>query len=150
MVHRLVRTNAANIAFQQLVTALDKELAGRNGASNAFYMQFNKIDQIKYAVVAYADDQPVGCGGLKNYSGTVLEIKRMYVPLSLRGKGIASMILKELEAWAKELGFSKCILETGTNLPEAISLYRKSGYHQIPNYGQYANDAKSVCFEKEL
>jgi putative acetyltransferase len=41
-------------------------------------------------------------------------------------------------------------LETGKRQPEAIALYKKSGYKLIPNYGQYAAMDNSVCFEKEM
>lgn len=44
----------------------------------------------------------------------------------------------------------KCVLETGIRQPEAIALYKRSGYVQIPNYGQYLNVENSVCFEKVL
>jgi len=68
----------------------------------------------------------------------------------MRGRGIAQMALAELEKWAAELGYKKCILETGKRQPEAIRLYEKSGYKIIPNYGEYLNIENSVCFEKEL
>ena len=58
--------------------------------------------------------------------------------------------MQELEKWAAELGDESCVLETGKKQPEAIRLYEKSGYHLIPNYGQYADVATSVCFRKEL
>ena len=74
----------------------------------------------------------------------------MYTLPSMRGKGIASKILKELETWAAELSYKKCVLETGKKQPEAIQLYQNNGYHSIPNYGQYAGIDNSVCFEKEL
>jgi putative acetyltransferase len=67
-----------------------------------------------------------------------------------RGKGIAAQILNELEKWAKELNYKKCVLETGHKQPEAIALYKKNGYKQIPNYGQYIGIENSVCFEKLL
>ena len=68
----------------------------------------------------------------------------------MRGKGIASRILNELENWASELRYDKCILETGKRQPEAISLYQRNGYKLIPNYGQYAGVENSVCFEKQI
>jgi GNAT superfamily N-acetyltransferase len=64
--------------------------------------------------------------------------------------GIASNILAELEKWASELSYAKCILETGKKQPEAISLYKKNGYRIIPNYGQYCEVENSLCFEKKL
>ena len=67
-----------------------------------------------------------------------------------RGKGIATKILSEMERWAAELGYARCILETGKRQPEAIQLYRKNAYAQIPNFGQYAGIENSLCFEKKL
>lgn len=79
-----------------------------------------------------------------------MEVKRMYVLPEGINKGIASKVLAELEAWARELAYYQCILETGLKQPEAIALYQKSGYQQIPNYEQYAGVENSVCFEKML
>jgi putative acetyltransferase len=59
-------------------------------------------------------------------------------------------VLSELESWAAELGYPKCVLETGKRQPEAIALYEKQGYQRIPNYGQYIGVENSVCFEKVL
>jgi GNAT superfamily N-acetyltransferase len=80
----------------------------------------------------------------------IMEVKRMYTLPEYRGKGIASIVLAELEKWAAELGYQKTVLETGKRQPEAIALYEKNNYRQIPNYGQYAGVENSVCFEKEL
>lgn len=148
--HTLKRTNSDDLDFQTLVRLLDTDLAIRDGADHAFFAQFNKIAAIKYAVVAYDHEQPVGCGAIKEYEENTMEVKRMFVLPEKRGKGIASIVLKELENWAIELGYPKCILETGINQPEAIRLYEKNNYKRIPNYGQYAEVESSVCFEKVL
>lgn len=145
-----IRTNSENNDFQKLVAELDAELKIRDGAEHSFYNQFNKIDAIKYVVIAYDNEMPVGCGAIKEYSQDTMEIKRMYVPMNMRGKGIASKVLTELEKWAAELNYSKCILETGKKQPEAIGLYIKNGYQIITNFGQYKGVENSVCFEKKL
>ena len=144
------RTNSDDKDFQELVRALDIDLKIRDGEDHSFYAQFNKIDKIKYAVVAYDQGIPVGCGAIKEYAQDTMEVKRMYVPLHKRGRGIASVILKELETWCLELNYKKCILETGQRQTEAIELYKKNNYKIIPNFGQYANVENSVCFEKYL
>jgi len=74
----------------------------------------------------------------------------MYVIPGKRGQGIASAILKLLVQWTMELNFRKCILETGTNQPEAIAMYTKNGFKIIPNFGQYEKMEHSVCFEKVI
>lgn len=144
------RTNSENPDFIELVKLLDADLAIRDGEDHAFYNQFNAIGQIRYVVVAFENDKPSGCGALKDFAADTLEIKRMFVLPESRKKGIASMLLSELENWASELSYKKCILETGKNQPEAIALYSKKGYKVIPNYGPYARIDNSVCFEKEL
>lgn len=144
----LIRTNSEHPDFRYLVSLLDKDLAIRDGEDHAFYDQFNKIDSIKHAVVAYLDEIPVGCGAIKQYEGGVAELKRMYVKEDCRRKGIASAVLKELEEWAKELKYTSLILETGKAQPEAIALYEGKAFSVIPNYGQYAGVDNSVCMKK--
>lgn len=147
---KLLRTNAMNLDFIELVKFLDADLQIRDGEEHSFYNQFNKLNDIKHVVMAYDNEIPIGCGAIKEYEPSAAEIKRMFVSPNSRGKGIATKILTELEHWAKELSFVKCILETGINQPEAIGLYKKNGYKNIANYGQYENVENSVCFEKIL
>ena len=144
------RTSSSEIDFQHLVSELDGELSKRNGETNEFFAQYNKIDQIKHVIIATIDDKPVGCGAMKAYDSDTMEIKRMFVPIEMRGKGIAVHILKNLEKWAKEMNYSKCILETGNKMLEAIRLYEKSNYKVVPNYGQYNGIEDSICFKKHL
>lgn len=129
---------------------LDADLAVRDGSERVFYNQFNRLDVIKHVIVAYENDIPAGCGAIKHFSDDTMEVKRMFTPLKFRSRGIASMVLSELEKWTLELGYAKCILETGKRQPEAIALYKKNGYKIIPNYGQYIGIENSVCFLKEL
>ncbi|WP_299824224.1 GNAT family N-acetyltransferase [uncultured Pontibacter sp.] len=146
----LTKTHSTNPDFISLVRLLDKDLAIRDGEEHAFYAQFNKIDSIKHVIVAYKEGEPAGCGAIKQYAEGVAEVKRMFVHPDFRGQGIAKSILAALEAWAKELKYKTTILETGTKQPEAIALYKSSGYRQISNYGQYAGVENSLCFKKEL
>ncbi len=147
---QLIRTNSGNADFIELVKHLDADLAIRDGDEHSFYNQFNKIDTIKFVVVAYENDKPIACGAIKEFNSNAMEVKRMYTLPEHRGKGIATKVLTQLEKWAKELNYKKCILETGKKQPEAIELYKKNGYKQIENYGQYAGVENSLCFEKEI
>jgi len=144
------RTNSDNADFQNLVKALDLDLKIRDGEEHVFYAQLNKTDKIKHVILIYEGDKSVGCGAVREYAPGIMEIKRMFVPLEKRGKGIASGILAALESWCIELNYKKCILETGKNQPEAIRLYEKNNYQRIPNFGPYENVANSLCFEKNL
>lgn len=144
------RTHSGNKDFIALVKKLDIELAVLDGDEHSFYAQFNKIDAIKNAIIACVDNVPIACGAIKEYDEISMEIKRMYTLPEHRGKGIATEILHELEIWACELGYKKCVLETGIRQQDAIHLYLKNSYLPIPNFDQYENIASSRCFEKSI
>jgi putative acetyltransferase len=74
----------------------------------------------------------------------------MFVQPTHRQQGVARAVLQELEQWASELGYARCVLETGKRQPEAIALYQRSGYAFTPNYGQYVGVENSVCLQKAL
>jgi putative acetyltransferase len=145
-----LKTDSSNKDFQQLVELLDADLKFRDGDDHTFYAQFNKIVQIKNVIVCYIDDYAVGCGAFKSFDESTVEIKRMFVRPEFRGRGLGLEILRALELWAEESGWSACVLETGKKQPEAIQLYQKAGYGIIPNYGQYAGIENSVCMRKLL
>lgn len=144
----LKRTDSADTDFIELVKLLDTDLALRNGEQHAFYSQFNTTDTIKNVVVAYLNHKAVSCGAFKYYNENTVEVKRMFTVHEFRGKGLAASILKELETWAAELGYTRSVLETGKKQTEALNLYQKSNYQLIPNYGQYAGIENSICFQK--
>lgn len=147
---KLKRTTSDDKDFRSLVNLLDNYLAVIDGEEHDFYNQFNKPEMLNEVVVAYDGEQPVACGALKSFSNEAIELKRMYVLQEYRGKGMAQQVLSALEDWAAELGFTKCVLETGKRMPDAIRFYTKTGYQSIPNYGQYEGMENSVCFEKLL
>ena len=147
----IIRTNSENKDFISLVKKLDAYLKITDGDDHEFYNQFNGIDVIKHVIVVYKEEKPIGCGAIKHFDATHIEVKRMYVDTAQRGLGIAPKILAELESWAKELGYHKCILETGERQVEAVRLYHKSNYKRMKiNYGQYEGVINSLCFKKEL
>lgn len=147
---KLVRTDSSNEDFISLVKLLDADLAIRDGNEHVFYHQFNAIDALRFVIVGYDNGTAVTCGAIKEIYSDATEVKRMYTRPEHRGKGYAAILLEALEQWTAELGYKKCVLETGKKQPEAIALYTKCGYNIVPNYGQYAGVENSVCFEKQL
>lgn len=57
------------------MSELDKDLAVRNGDTNDFFTQYNKIDHIKNLIVVYLESKPVGCGAMKEYDNETMHIK---------------------------------------------------------------------------
>ncbi|NNE27896.1 MAG: GNAT family N-acetyltransferase [Saprospiraceae bacterium] len=147
---KIIHTDASHPDFRKLVAQLDSELAIIDGDDHDFYHQYNGIEDIKYALVLYYEDQPVSCGAIKPFDDNSMEVKRMYTLPDARGLGYASKILSGLEEWANKLGFTYCILETGKRQADAVALYNKRNYDIIPNYGPYTNVKNSVCFRKKV
>ncbi len=145
----LKRTNSDDKDFKALIAQLDKDLSGRYGIKQLEYDQYNVIENLETVVVVYNDNGPIGCGCFKKFDNHTAEIKRMFVSANERGKGIGAMIMIELEKWTVESGFKNLVLETGTEQPEAVHLYKKQGFNIIPCYGPYiGNEEFSICMKK--
>jgi GNAT superfamily N-acetyltransferase len=103
-------------------------------------------------LMATIDDEPVGMGGWR-WGGPAegdAEIKRMYVRDLHRRRGLARLILTELERSAREAGVRRLVLATGSAQPEAISMYRATGYTDITPFGHYAGSADAVHLAKQV
>jgi GNAT superfamily N-acetyltransferase len=142
----------------KLIDEVQQEYIARYGDTDR-----TPVDAAQFAlprglfVVGCLDGVPVACGGWRAHGDppagllpTDAELKRMYVVKSARGKGFARAVLAELERTAAAAGRKRAVLETGLKQPEAIALYRSSGYTDIAKFGIYRHDALSVCFGKEL
>ncbi|TDC65961.1 GNAT family N-acetyltransferase [Micromonospora sp. KC207] len=105
-------------------------------------------DMAVFVVARGHEGAAIGCGGLRMLTSGVAEIKRMYVAPAHRGTGVATAILRDLEARAYDAGVRRLVLETGTSQPEAIRFYQREGYEQIGNFGPYVGAPQSVCFAR--
>lgn len=144
------RTTTEDPDFATLIRLLDHELWNELNEDQATYDQYNKVPEIKTAVVIYAEDQPVASGCFKTLDKNTIEIKRMFVKKEYRGKGLSRLVLEELEKWAAAEGYRQAVLETSIHFATARKLYTTSGYHIIPNYPPYEGLGESVCMKKEL
>jgi len=147
------REDITSSAAAALIAALNAELSERypEEGANHFRLDAAEVAEGRGAfVVARIGGEPGGCGALRRVDAASGEIKRMYVAPPLRGRGIGARLLAALEAEARRLGLSRIVLETGTRQPEALGLYRRAGYVEIPAFGEYVGSPLSVCMEKRL
>ena len=100
--------------------------------------------------VAYDDGTAIGCAGLRERDATEAEVKRMFVLPSHRGTGTSVQLLGQLEQFGRERGYTRLVLETGTEQPDAVRFYEREGFTRIPNFGYYVGSAHSLCYEKTL
>ena len=99
-------------------------------------------------LVAYVDDEPVGCGGIKRLSDEAAELKRLYVAPTVRNQSVARALVAALEDAARDAGHQVVRLDTGAEQPAAVHLFRSAGYIEIDDYN--ANPFASYWFEKRL
>jgi GNAT superfamily N-acetyltransferase len=92
----------------------------------------------------------VACGGVRLVEPGVAELKRMYVRVAARRRGIARMLLARLEDEAHAIGATTLRLETGLRQPEAIALYTSAGYVATEPFGFYAGAPESRHYAKQL
>jgi putative acetyltransferase len=138
---------------QRLISALNAELESiypEDGA-NFFRLDPEEVSEGRGAfLVAYLDDNPIGCGAIRLNEPGLAEIKRMYVDPTVRGHRVGRQIVTALEAHAQQLGAKRIVLETGPRQPDAIAMYAHAGFSEIPLYGEYIGSQFSVCMAKDL
>ena len=86
--------------------------------------------------VAYLHGEAVGCGAVKHHVDGPAEIKRMWISPLARGRGLGRRLLERLEMCAREGGARVAHIETNAVLVEALSLYRSSGWVDVPAFNQ--------------
>lgn len=99
-------------------------------------------------ILAWSEQDAVGCGALLRLDPECAEIKRMWVAPAVRGQGLARRLLERLEQAALAAGYAAVRLDTNKALAEAQALYRKAGYSEIARYS--ANPYAHHWFEKRL
>lgn len=101
---------------------------------------------------AWSDGALAGCGALKELSPEHGEIKSMHTALAHRGRGVASRLLAHLLEQARQRGYRRVSLETGTmaGFAAARALYERFGFRACAPFAQYRADPNSVCMTLDL
>jgi DNA-binding MarR family transcriptional regulator/GNAT superfamily N-acetyltransferase len=99
-------------------------------------------------LIAWEQQAPVGCAIVRHMEPGVGEIRHVWVQASARRLGLGKRLLRELEHQAAARGMRIVRLDTHQVLTEAISMYRASGYREIPRY--HDNPYAYHWFEKDL
>ncbi|OCB01082.1 GNAT family N-acetyltransferase [Clostridium beijerinckii] len=141
------RTTTENVNFKNLEKQLDNELYEIYGDMQNNYSSHNYVKDLK-TIIVYENQKPIGCGCIKYLKDDLAEVKRVFVSLESRCKGVAKILIKEIEKIAMEDNIKRLILQTGSRQEPAINLYKSMNYKLIDNYGPYINDNNSVCMEK--
>ncbi len=134
-----------------LIACLDAELAERYPGLDRDTLMLTP-EQVRAGhgvfLIAKAGGEPVGCRALRRLDSATGEIKRMYVMPSARGVRVAHRLLVRLEWYARQLGMYRLVLHTGLRQPEAINLYKSTGFTRIAGFGKYTRSSAGICMAK--
>ena len=98
--------------------------------------------------VAERNGAILGCGGVKGTDKGYAEIKRVWIAPEARGRGLSRRLMAVLEEAARSLGIATLRLDSNSALPEAIALYRSSGWTEIDRFND--DPYPDHFFEKHL
>ncbi len=126
--------------------------AGRSENQDAVRaaISVDPADMVSTVIVSDQDGTPVAHAALRRL-GAEWEVKRVIVDADRRGQGLGRLLMAALEDIATRRGATRLILQTGDRQPDAVALYRRLGYTEIPVYQPYTDAVPfSLCFEKVL
>ncbi|MDG3582339.1 GNAT family N-acetyltransferase [Galbibacter pacificus] len=92
----------------------------------------NIIDKGGAIFFARLNNVIVGCFALMKIESGVFELTKMAVSPNYRGHKIGQKLLQFCISHAKEQTFKKVVLYSSTKLENAIYLYRKYGFKEVP------------------
>jgi len=84
--------------------------------------------------LATLDGQPVAACGLKRFSDTECELKRLYCRPAGRGHGLGEKLTVKCMDEGRNQGYSRMLLDTNRDLVAANAIYEKLGFKDIEKY----------------
>lgn len=79
------------------------------------------------------NDDPIGMYGLYRLGDTEVELRKMYLDTNHKGRGYGKQLLEDALAIGRAGGFRTMVLQTNRVLVEAIGLYEKYGFTDLPD-----------------
>ncbi len=151
-----MRIEIDDLSRPQVHALLEEHLANMHELSppeQVFALDLHKLRApgITFWTV-WEDDHLMGCGALKELTSTHGEIKSMRTPAAARGRGAGRAVLEHIISTARQRGYARLSLETGTHpaFGPAHALYRSKGFAVSGPFGDYRPDPHSVFMELQL
>jgi GNAT superfamily N-acetyltransferase len=156
----IVRTTGLDPRSLALRTAMDEETFGLYAADFAAMdpavrervsaaLGTDQADLVE-VVIAVDGGVDVGHAALRQLADGGYEVKKVFVPVAARGRGVSRILMAAIEEVARGRGESRIVLQTGPKQAEAIALYAALGYSDIPPFGPYVGLDDMVFMGKPL
>ncbi len=135
-----------------LVAALNEFTFGLTPAEYRHHMTVEQMAQPDTTLFVARDESgaALGMGALRRHANGVGEVKRMFVRPGARGKRIGEAILAHIEALARVEGFTRLVLETGSNFDAARRVYERGAFRTCDAVLDYPPIAWTTFYMKDL
>jgi putative acetyltransferase len=140
----------------EIAAFLDEHLRDMRSVSPPESTHALDLDGLKKPDVTFwtvwDNQQLVGCGAIKELNPAHGEIKSMRTTSTHRRRGVATVVLQHILRVAKERGYRRLSLETGSMpfFEPARRLYRSHGFEECAPFADYREDPNSVFLTKDL
>ena len=85
----------------------------------------------RFDVLVNGRGEVIGSVGLLRIDSRTVELRKMYLMPSARGKGHGRRLLDHAINESRRLGFNRITLETASQLTTAIEMYKRAGFHPM-------------------
>lgn len=103
-------------------------------------IQYNKPSGGLILILHRQTGEEVGCAGIRKSEEKIAELKRMFIRLEHRNKGLGNELMRKAIELAKDLGYENIRLDTLDTMKSAIALYEKFGFKQTGAYRYNPHD----------
>jgi GNAT superfamily N-acetyltransferase len=128
------------------------DLFGRGAAAE----ELNRYPAVEFAgpdgalLIIQENGASVAGGAFRRYGPETAEFKRIWTHSAHRRRGLARLVLAELEALAARRGYRQVFLTTGPRQPEAKHLYLNTGYTAQFDLSADPESIGPLAFTKDL
>lgn len=145
-----------DLSSAEVQSLITEHLSGMHSNSPPGHVHALALESLRAPSVifyaAWVDGVLCGCGALKELDSLTGEIKSMRTRSAFLRRGVGQAILDEIVRTARQRGYSRLLLETGTGeaFEPAHALYLRNGFESTDPFGEYPATDFNVFMVKTL
>lgn len=153
-----MRVCAGDLTDPKTLALLGEHLAGMHSNSPSGSVYALDVEGLQstnvafYSVCETDGDAPIAIGALKEIDAVTGEVKSMRTAQLHLRRGAAAFLLEFFIAAARERGYQRLCLETGSGpaFEPALALYRRYGFENCEPFGDYEASAFNQFLQLQL